>query len=145
MPGIFKRRKVLYDILNEKETYILQVRSKILKDRIYSDPVYSKEAVTVSTILQYYDSHKEKIDSEVDEAINKKINEILPVVGGFDWPNIGLVSIFLVPPLYPLFEYLWKLKDSCEPDFESMGCCSVGILLLILALYITLKKAIQHT
>ena len=72
MPGIFKRRKVLYDILNEKETYILQVRSKILKDRIYSDPVYSKEAVTVSTILQYYDSHKEKIDSEVDEAINKK-------------------------------------------------------------------------
>lgn len=89
-----------------------------------------------------------KINSEVsvDNTVVSLIRDVCHKIIPTSWLDtlagrIGVLAIFLVPPLYPLYEYAGKCF--LERAWTSFGSCCVGIFLLALLLLVTVITNIK--
>lgn len=85
---------------------------------------------------------KDSVDGAVAELVNETCRKIIPPT----WQDtlvsqLGVLVIFLIPPLYPLYEYAGKCFR--EQSWTGFGSSCVGITLLLLLFFVTVTKAIK--
>ena len=133
------RRSELEKILSDERSFCLRVKAEVLKKAMEEEPSFNESTEDLKATLEFYKRRQPEIDRKVQSIIAEKTKQLIPGFD-FDLPSFSVAAVFLLPPLYPLFEYLNRLLDDCEKDYESIGCCCVSIVLIgIVFLYAILK------
>ena len=133
-----KARIRLRDYLLQQETYIHSLRQSIAKTNLQK----KRAALGISAVVTqvdidfYISTHYEKIEEQLAESISDLVLKAIPdsqII--FILKNIGVLAIFLLPPLYSLSAYVCALWALSPTEYFKIGTGIVGILLLFIILF----------
>lgn len=121
------------DYLLQQDAYVQNLRRSIaiasLQKKRAALGISSE--VTQSDVELYITTHYEEIEKEIFKAVTELVKEAIPnsqIV--FILKNIGVLSIFILPPFYPLSSYICELLSQPTIEYSKIGSAIVSIILL---------------
>ena len=127
------QRKKLKDFLLEKTHLYDDIYSDVAKEKFQK---ISGHLTVIPSLDEYILGHDQEISEQADKVLDELCAKIIPEKEyKYVLKEVGIFSIFLLPPIYPLVRRIIHILEWPPISYGELSVCIVSVLLLLTIIF----------